>query len=73
MNGKVAVMAKKKMSNGETDRHTKRPYTLRLDDDIRQQLEKLIQRHRSDLAEEIRHSIMDRLRAHQLWPPPGEG
>jgi hypothetical protein len=32
----------------------------------------LQRRNRSDLTEEIRNSIIDRLKANGLWPPPDE-
>jgi hypothetical protein len=62
-------MAKKKVSS---DRHKHPPLYLRLHPAIRAQLEKLTEVNASDLSEEVRIAIRERLKSHGLWPPPSD-
>ena len=66
VSGTMLVMAPKK------DRHKGSvPFQIRMHPLFRRQLEKLVERNGSDLTEEIRIAIRERLERAGLWPPPG--
>jgi hypothetical protein len=48
----------------------KRPFQIRLRDDLRRQLELLADRNATDLTEEVTAAIRERLERAGLWPPP---
>lgn len=68
----MAVMAKERKQPA-SDRHKKKPFSLRLHPLLRQQLDKLVDQNASDLTEEISVAIRERLRQHGLWPPSSKG
>lgn len=62
----MLLMADKK----PTDRHKKKPLQMRLHDQLRAQLELLVERNASNLTAEITIAIRERLTREGLWPPP---
>lgn len=53
-----------------TNRHKKKPLQMRLHDQLRAQLEILVERNASTLTAEITAAIRERLERADLWPPP---
>lgn len=68
----MELMAKKKTTEPgpAADRHKKVQTQLRLHPVIRRQLDILVERRISTLAEEITEAVREHLRRHGLWPPP---
>lgn len=53
----------------KSDRHKTTPFTLRLNDNLRKQLEKLADKNLTTFTAEIVLAIRERLERHNLWPP----
>jgi hypothetical protein len=61
------------MAEKKNDRHRQQPFQLRLHRLLRQALADLAERNASDMTEEIRIAIRERLERAGMWPPPPKG
>ena len=62
----LEAMAKKKTHSDEPPP----PINVRFPKPLRKQLDKLCDRHASQIGEEVRIAVRERLERHGLWPPP---
>jgi hypothetical protein len=66
----MTVMGREK----KADAHKAKQINVRLHASLRKQLNKLVSTNASDLTEEVRIAIRERLERAALWPPkPNEG
>lgn len=62
----MRIMAARK----KKDRHKTKPFTLRLNERIRTQLEALADQNATTITMEIAIAIRERLERNGKWPPP---
>lgn len=62
---KIRYMARPK----KPDAHKAKQINVRLHQSLRKQLDKLVEANASDLTEEVRIAIRERLEKAGLWPP----
>ncbi len=56
----------------KTDRHKTTPFTLRINDRLRAQLEKMADKKLTNVTIEITRAIRECLERDNLWPPSDE-
>lgn len=56
----------------KSDRHKTTPFTLRINDRLRAQLEKLAENNVTTFTTEVTIAIRERLERNNMWPPPDE-
>lgn len=65
-------MSRMSTEEKKPDRHRKKAIQVRLHESIRKQLKLLAEANATTVTEEIAAAIRQRLKEHDLWPPPNQ-